>query len=95
MESKSNNSSCINRTNNNNNSNKGGQSDIEYFITNHKEPWATKVQVEDEGEVLVVNPKFSAALGAEVITPTSDREFLLSNDQVLETLAKSGVSQAG
>jgi len=95
MESKSNNSSCINRTNNNNNSNKGGQSDIEYFITNPQEPWATKVQVEDEGEVLVVNPKFSAALGAEVITPTSDREFLLSNDQVLETLAKSGVSQAG
>jgi hypothetical protein len=51
--------------------------------------------VEDEGEVLVVNPKFSVALGAEVITPTSDPEFLLSNDQVLETLAKSGVSQAG
>ena len=63
MESYSNNSFGSNISNNNN-SNKGGQSDIEYFITNLQEPWAMKVQrvdhsdhVEDKGEdLLVVNP---------------------------------------
>jgi len=29
-----------------------------------------------------------------VITPVYDPEFLLSNDQVLETIAKSGISQS-
>ena len=52
-------------------------------------------QVEDEGEYkLVVKPKFSAAPGEEMPTPTYDPEFLLSNDQVLETIAKSGISQS-
>ena len=96
MESKSDNSSSMNRTSNNN-SNKGAQSNIEHVSTNPREPWATKVQridhsdqEEDEGEYqLVVNPKFSAAPGEEVTTPTYDPEFLLSNDQVLETIAKT------
>ena len=100
MESKSDNSSSMNTTNNN--SHKGGQSDIEDVITNPREPWATKVQridhsdqVEDEEEdQLVVNPKFSAAPGEVVSTPTHNPEFLLSNDQVLETIAKSGISQS-
>ena len=99
MESKSDNSSSMNTTNN---SHKGGRSDIEHVITNLREPWATKVQridhsdqVEDEEEdQLVVNPKFSAAPGEEVSTPTHDPEFLLSNNQVLETIAKSGISQS-
>ena len=63
MESYSNNSFGSNISNNNH-SNKGGQSDIEYVITNLQEPWAMKVQrvdhsdhVEDKGEdLLVVNP---------------------------------------
>jgi hypothetical protein len=63
MESYGNNSFGSNISNNNN-SNKGGQSDIEYVITNLQEPWAMKVQrvdhsdhVEDKGEdLLVVNP---------------------------------------
>ena len=100
MESKSDNSSSMNRTNNN--SNKGGQSDIKHVITNPREPWATEVQridhcdqMEDEGEYkLVVKSKFSAAPGEEMPTPTYDPEFLLSNDQVLETIAKSGISQS-
>jgi hypothetical protein len=47
--------------------------------------------VEDEGEdLLVVNPKFVSKARKEVITPVYDPEFLLSNDQVLETIAKSG-----
>jgi len=101
MESKSNNSSSMNRTNNNN-SNKGGQSDIEHVSTNPSESGAAKVQQidhsdqeEDEVEYqLGVNPKFSAAPGEEVNTPTHDPEFLLSNDQVLEAIAKSGISQS-
>jgi hypothetical protein len=45
-------------------------------------------------DLLVVNPKCSAAPGEEVPTPTYDPEFLLSNDQVLETIAKLGISQS-
>ena len=76
MESKRNNSSSFKRANNNN-SNDVGQSNIEHIITNPQEPWATNVQridhsdqVEDEVEdLLIVNPKFSAAPGEEVPTP--------------------------
>jgi len=51
--------------------------------------------VEDEGEdLLVVNPKFVSKARKEVITPVYDPDFLLSNDQVLESIAKSGISQS-
>jgi len=84
MESKSDNSSSMN-TANNNNSNKGGRSDIEHYITNPRE-----VQRNDHSD----QPQDLAAPGKKVSTPTHDPEFLLSYDQFLETIAKSGISQS-
>lgn len=49
---------------------------------------------EQENTVLVVNPKLVISTEEEDITPGEDSEFVLSDDQVLETIEGHDISQS-